>query len=123
MPTFSDPATYAAEAARNLRALAGAGQLTEVGTRAIIADLRDATAAMRLVLDRLAAAHTIPGHPTALRAAALQAGDELHQAGTALDEASGRLAGAARAADEMTRVDPAGAPAAGGAARGRGWGL
>lgn len=122
MPTFSDPAAYAAEAARNLRALAGAGQLTEVGTRAIIADLRDATAAMRLVLDRLAAAHTtIPGHPAALRAAALEAGDELHQAGTALDEARGRLAGAAHAADEMTRIDPAGALAAGGATRG--WGL
>lgn len=71
---------------------------------------------MRLVLDRLAAAHTIPGHPTAL-----EAGDELHQAGTALDEARGRLVGAARAAVEMTRVDPAGAPAAGGATRG--WGL
>lgn len=118
MPTFSYPATYAAEAARNLRALAGAGQLTEAGAHAIIADLRDATAAMRLVLDRLAAAHTIPGHP-----AALEAGDELHQVGTALDEARGRLAGAARAADEMTRIDPAVAPAAGGATRGRGWGL
>ncbi|WP_454118530.1 hypothetical protein [Microbacterium lacticum] len=123
MPTFSDPATYAAEAARNLRALAGADQLTEAGAHATIADLRDATAAMRLVLDRLAAAHTIPGHPTALRAAALQTGDELHQAGTALDEARGRLAGAVRAADEMTRIDSAEAPAAGGTTRGRGWGL
>lgn len=121
MPTFSYPAACATEAARNLRALASAGQLTEAGAHAIIADLRDATAAMRLVLDRLAAAHTIPSHPTALRAAALQAGDELHQAGTTLDEARGRLAGAARAADEMTRIDPAGAPAAGGATRG--WGL
>ena len=121
MPTFSDPAAYAAEAARNLRALAGAGQLTETGAHAIIADLRDATTAMRELLDRLAAAHI--SRPTALPAAALQTGDELHQAGTALDEASGRLAAAARAADEMTRIDPTGAPAAGGATRGRGWGL
>lgn len=121
MPTFSYPATYAAEAARNLRALAGASQLTKAGAPAIIADLRDATAAMRLVLDWLAAAHTIPAHPAALRAAALQVGDELHQAGTTLDEARGRLAGAARAAVEMTRFDPAWAPAAGGATRG--WGL
>lgn len=123
MPTFSYPATYAAEAARNLRALADAGQLTETGTHAIIADLRDATAAMRLVLDRLATAHAIPGHPAALRAAALQTGDELHQAGTALDEARGRLAAAARAAEDMTRIGSAEAPAAGGATRGRGWGL
>lgn len=121
MPTFSYPAAYAAEAARNLRALAGADQLTGAGVHAIVADLRDATAAMRLVLDRLAAAHTIPGHPAALRAAALQTGDELHQAGTALDEARGRLASVARGADEMTRIDPAGALAADGATRG--WGL
>ena len=48
MPTFSYPTTYAAEAARILRALASASQLTEARAPTIIADLRDATAAMRL---------------------------------------------------------------------------
>ncbi|MBO1903161.1 hypothetical protein J4H92_14550 [Leucobacter weissii] len=96
MPTISYyPAAYAAEAARNLRALAASGNLpaTGVGTSPVIAELRDAARAMRQVLDQLATARAGHGDPAALAAA-----DDLHQAGTALDAVATGLTRAAQAA-------------------------
>ncbi|AZT94733.1 MAG: hypothetical protein ACTIBG_04695 [Brevibacterium aurantiacum] len=92
MPTISYyPAAYAAEAARNLRALAAAEDLPATGP--VIADLREVATAMRQVLDQLTAAQAGRGDPAALAAA-----DDLHQAGTALDAVATGLTRAARAA-------------------------
>ena len=102
MPTFYYPAAFATEAARNLRLLADDGELETrgPGTAAVLGDLRDAAAAMRQVIDRIATANALPGHPAAARAAGLQIGDELHQAGTALEASTTRLAGAVTAFEE-----------------------
>lgn len=99
MPTISYyPAAYAAEAARNLRALAATGNLHATGP--LIAELRDAATAMRQVLDQLATARTLPGDPAATAAA-----DELHQAGTALDETATRLTSATQTTEPAKTQD------------------
>lgn len=107
MPTFHYPAAFAAEAARNLRQLAEDGELatTGPGASALLVDLRDAAEAMRQVIDRIASGNTIPGLPAAARAAGLQIGDELHQAGTALEETSARLTGAVTAIEQAATTE------------------
>lgn len=109
MPSYSYPAAFAFEAARNLRELATAGRLeaTGAGAHSLITDLHEAARAMRQVLDQLAIAHSVPALSEAVRADALEAADELHQAGTAVDEASDRLSDAARAAKRVTSLDSA----------------
>lgn len=106
MSTVYYPAAFATEAARNLRQLAADDELatTGPGTAALLDDLRDAAAAMREVIDRIAAPHTLPGAPSLAREAGLQIGDELHQAGTALEETTTRLTGAVTAIEHPTTV-------------------
>ncbi|KUP28355.1 hypothetical protein AB0333_07720 [Citricoccus sp. NPDC079358] len=106
MSTVYYPAAFATEAARNLRHLAADDELqtTGPGTTALLGDLRDAATAMREVIDRIAAAHTLPGAPALARDTGLQIGDELHQAGTALEETTTRLTGAVTAIEHPTTV-------------------
>lgn len=107
MPTTNYyPAGYASEAARNLRELAGAGPFatTDPGTGPLMMQLREAATAMRQVLDQLATDHAGLRHPGRLRVAARRTGDELHQAGNALEAAHTHLAGAMSAAEQMTSI-------------------
>ena len=104
MPTFTDPTSDARDAYEALRGLAHASRTFEnpSDTYAVIADLLGGMRAMRQVLDQLADAHlsrqhhvTDDAHDTAAgAAAALAAADELHQAGTLIDEADDRLGAA-----------------------------
>lgn len=99
MPTISYyPAAYAAEAARNLRALAAARNLP--ATDPVIGELREVATAMRQVLDQLATARAGHGDPAALAAA-----DDLHQAGTSLDAVAAGLTRAAQAAHVAAAPD------------------
>ncbi|MBU8577599.1 hypothetical protein [Brevibacterium luteolum] len=100
------PAAHAAEAARHLRELAAAGAIaaTDPSTGPLLVELRDAAGAMRQVLDQLAIDHASLAHPGRLRVAARRTGDELHQAGTALEETATHLTGAIDAATELTMM-------------------
>lgn len=104
MPTFTDPASDAREAYEALRGLAHASRTFEnpSDTYAVIADLLGGMRAMRQVLDQLATAHLSRQHdvtddardPAAGATAALSAADELHHAGTLIDQADNRLSAA-----------------------------
>lgn len=104
MPTFTDPARDANEAYEALRGLAHASRTFEdpSDTYAVIGELLGALRSLRQVLDQLAAAHLSRQHHVTDEAReysggateALAAADELHQAGTLIDQADDRLSAA-----------------------------
>lgn len=101
MPTFHDPLADAAEASEALRGLAHASRIFDdpADTYTVFGDLVAGVRSLRQVLDQLAATHLNvrdrafddDGDPAAGAASALAAADELHQAGTLLDQAYDRL--------------------------------
>lgn len=104
MPTFTDPARDANEAYEALRGLAHASRTFEdpSETYAVIGELLGGLRSLRQVLDQLAAAHlSRQRHVTdesreysGGAAEALAAADELHQAGSLIDQADDRLSAA-----------------------------
>ncbi|PRY63297.1 hypothetical protein BCF74_102130 [Knoellia remsis] len=101
MPTFHDPLADAAEASEAMRGLAHASRVFDqpADTYQVFGDLTATMRSLRQVLDQLASAHLaqrdrahhddgdhLAGDPSALAAA-----DELHQAGTLLDQAHDHL--------------------------------
>uniref|UniRef100_UPI0037CB1D23 hypothetical protein n=1 Tax=Nesterenkonia ebinurensis TaxID=2608252 RepID=UPI0037CB1D23 len=102
MPTFHDPLADAAEASEALRGLAHASRVFDnpADTYTVFGDLIAGLRSLRQVLDQLANTHLAArdrafdddGSPVAGAAEALAAADELHQAGTLLDQAHDRLA-------------------------------
>ncbi|KAA6431367.1 hypothetical protein FQ330_11475 [Agrococcus sediminis] len=101
MPTFTDPARDANEAYEALRGLAHATRTVEdpSDTYAVIGDLLGGMRSLRQVLDQLATVHLNHQHQVTDEARdlaggaveALSAADELHQAGTLIDQAHDRL--------------------------------
>lgn len=101
MPTFHDPLTDAAEASEAMRGLAHASRVFDdpADTYTVFGDLTATMRSLRQVLDQLAAthlahrdrAHHDDGDHLAGDRSALAAADELHQAGTLLDQAHDRL--------------------------------
>lgn len=97
MPTFTDPARDANEAYEALRGLAHATRTIEdpSDTYAVIGDLLGGMRSLRQVLDQLATVHLNHQHQVTNEARdlaggaveALSAADELHQAGTLIDQA------------------------------------
>lgn len=101
MPTFTNPTGDAGEAYEALRGLAHASRTFEdpSETYAVIGDLLGGLRSLRQVLDQLAAAHLSRQHQvtddsreySGGSVEALAAADELHQAGTLIDQAHDRL--------------------------------
>ena len=101
MPTFHDPLADAAEASEAIRGLAHASRVFDgpADTYTVFGDLTAAMRSLRQVLDQLAAthlahrerAHHDDGDHLAGDRSALAAADELHQAGTLLDQAHDHL--------------------------------
>ena len=101
MPTFTDPAHDANEAYEALRGLAHATRTVEdpSDSYAVIGDLLGGMRSLRQVLDQLANAHLNHQHQVTDEARdqaggaveALSAADELHHAGTLIDQAHDRL--------------------------------
>ncbi len=101
MPTFHDPRADAAEASEALRGLAHAsrGFDNPADTYPVFGDLVAGVRSLRQVLDQLANAHLTHrarahddhGDHLAGTQSALAAADELHQAGTLLDQVHDRL--------------------------------
>ena len=99
MPTFNDPLADAAEASEALRGLAHASRTFDnpADTYAVFGDVISGVRSLRQVLDQLADAHLThrerahddPGNHAAGAGSALTAADELHQAGTLLDQVQG----------------------------------
>ncbi|WP_019482641.1 hypothetical protein [Arthrobacter sp. TB 23] len=101
MPTFHNPLADAAEASEALRGLAHASLAFDnpADTYAVLSDLTSGVRSLRQVLDQLANAHLAHrgrahddhgDHPSGADRA-LAASDELHQAGTLLDQVHDRL--------------------------------
>ncbi|OUZ07231.1 hypothetical protein BHE97_17115 [Aeromicrobium sp. PE09-221] len=111
MPTFHDPVADATEAASALRGLAHASRSFEDPdqTYGVLADLLAASRSFRQVLDQLADAHLThrgqardeDGSRAPGLLAALSAADELHEAGTLLDQAKSHLVTALREAGRI----------------------
>ena len=101
MPTFHDPLADAAEASKSLRGLAHASRVFDdpADTYQVFGELISGVRSLRQVLDQLATAHLNArdrafdddGNRAAGAASTLAAADELHQAGTLLDQAYDRL--------------------------------
>lgn len=101
MPTFTNPAADAGEAYEALRELAHAIRAFEdpSETYAVIGDLLGGMRSLRQVLDQLAAVHLNHQHQVTDESReysggsveALAAADELHQAGTLIDQAHDHL--------------------------------
>lgn len=101
MPTFHDPLADAAEASEALRGLAHASRVFDnpADTYTVFGDMVAGMRSLRQVLDQLAnthlthrdRAHDDKGDHTAGAQDASAAADELHQAGTLLDQAYDRL--------------------------------
>ncbi|MGO3153465.1 MAG: hypothetical protein ACTIJJ_12735 [Galactobacter sp.] len=101
MPTFHDPLSDAAEASEALRGLAHASRVFDepADTYQVFGELASGLRSLRQVLDQLASAHLAhqerahddDGNHAAGIADALAAADELHMAGTLLDQAEDRL--------------------------------
>ncbi|WP_251050537.1 MULTISPECIES: hypothetical protein [unclassified Microbacterium] len=101
MPKFHDPLADAAEASEALRGLAHASRVFDdpADTYAVFGELTAGVRSLRQVLGQLGAAHLAhqgrafsdAGSHTAGTASALGTADELHHAGTLLDQASDRL--------------------------------
>lgn len=104
MPTFTNPAADAGDANEALRGLAHASRTFKdpSETYAVIGELLGGLRSLRQVLDQLAAAHLSRQHRVTDEAReysggaveALAAADELHQAGTLIDQADDRLSAA-----------------------------
>lgn len=104
MPTFHDPLVDAAEASEALRGLAHASRVFDnpADTYQVFGELASGVRSLRQVLDQLANAHLShqgrafddDGDHSAGAADALAAADELHLAGTLLDQAEDRLSAA-----------------------------
>lgn len=104
MPTFHDPLADAAEASEALRGLAHASRVFEnpADTYRVFGELATGLRSLRQVLDQLGGAHLAhqghahddDGNHAAGAADALAAADELHLAGTLLDQAEDRLSAA-----------------------------
>lgn len=127
MPTFHDPLADAAEASEAMRGLAHASRVFDdpADTYTVFGDLTATMRSLRQVLDQLAAthlahrdrAHHDDGDHLAGDRSALAAADELHQAGTMLDQAhdhlnaafshSGRIAWHPEPAQTRLEHDPA----------------
>jgi len=101
MPTFHDPLADAAEASEAMRGLAHASRVFDdpADTYTVFGDLVAGVRSLRQVLDQLASTHLDArdrafdddGSAAAGAASALAAADELHQAGTLLEQAHDRL--------------------------------
>ena len=101
MPTFHDPLNDAAEASEALRGLAHASRVFDnpADTYAVFGDLVASVRSLRQVLDQLAnthlthrdRAHDDDGAHLAGSDSVFAAADELHHAGTLLDQAQDRL--------------------------------
>lgn len=101
MPTFHDPLADAAEASEAMRGLAHASRVFDdpADTYTVFGDLTATMRSLRQVLDQLAAthlshrdrAHHDDGDHLAGDRSALATADELHQAGTLLDQAHDHL--------------------------------
>ena len=101
MPTFHDPLADAAEASQALRGLAHASRVFDqpADTYAVLGDLAAGMRSLRQVVEQLATAHLTHqdrafddhGNHPAAAAEALAVADELHQAGTLLDQAHDHL--------------------------------
>lgn len=101
MPTFHDPLADAAEASEAMRGLAHASRVFDdpADTYTVFGDLTVTMRSLRQVLDQLAATHLAhrdrayhdDGDHLAGARSALAAADELHQAGTLLDQAHDHL--------------------------------
>ena len=101
MPTFHDPLADAAEASEAMRGLAHASRVFDdpADTYTVFGDLTATMRSLRQVLDQLAAthlahrdrAHHDDGDHLAGDRSALAAADELHRAGTLLDQAHDHL--------------------------------
>src|SRR5690625_1864448 len=104
MPTFHDPLADAAEASEALRGLAHASRVFDdpADTYQVFGELSAGVRSLRQVLDQLAATHLShrdrafddAGDHTAGSTDAMATADELHQAGTLLDQAYDRLSAA-----------------------------
>ena len=101
MPTFRDPLTDAAEASEAMRGLAHASRVFDdpADTYTVFGDLTATMRSLRQVLDQLANTHLAhrdraqhdDGDHLAGDRSALAAADELHRAGTLLDQAHDHL--------------------------------
>lgn len=101
MPTFNDPLAEAAEASESLRSLAHASRTYDdpADTYIVLGDMASGVRSLRQVLDQLANAHlahrgrAYDDHdsPQVRAGSALAAADELHEAGTLLDQVHDRL--------------------------------
>lgn len=101
MPTYYDPLKDAAEASEALRGLAHSSRVFDdpSDTYQVLGDLVAGVRSLRQVLDQLAnthlthrdRAHDDDGNPVVGSRSALTAADELHQAGTLLDEVHDQL--------------------------------
>ena len=101
MPTFNDPLADAADASAALRGLAHASRTFDnpADSYAVFGDVISGVRSLRQVLDQLANAHLThrerahddTGNHAAGADSALTAADELHQAGTLLDQVHDRL--------------------------------
>lgn len=104
MPTYTNPTSDASDAYEALRGLAHATRTFEdpSETYRVIGDLLGGLRSLRQVLDQLAAVHLSRQHHVTDEsreysggaAEALAAADELHQAGTLIDQADDRLSAA-----------------------------
>ena len=104
MPTYTNPTSDASDAYEALRGLAHASRSFEdpSETYVVIGELLGGLRSLRQVLDQLAAAHLSRQHHVTDEsreysggaAEALAAADELHQAGTLIDQADDRLSAA-----------------------------
>mgnify|MGYP005983802667 CR=1 FL=1 len=101
MPTYTDPRRDSVEASVALRGLAHASRVFDnpADTYVVLGDLLDSIRSLRQVLDQLAAthvshrarAHDDDGEHAVGEADALAAADDLHQAGTLLDDVEMRV--------------------------------
>lgn len=101
MPTYHDPLADAAEASDALRGLAHASRVFDnpANTYSVLGDLLSGVRSLRQVLDQLGSAHLVhrgrahddDGDQTIGASEALATADDLHHAGTLLDEAEERV--------------------------------
>lgn len=101
MPTYHDPLRDAAEASEALRGLAHASRVFDnpAGTYSVLGDLLSGVRSLRQVLDQVGSAHLVhrrrahddDGDHAIGASEALAAADDLHHAGTLLDNVEERV--------------------------------
>lgn len=101
MPTYHDPLQDAAEASEALRGLAHASRVFDnpAGTYSVLGDLLSGVRSLRQVLDQVGSAHLVhrgrahddDGDHAIGASEALTAADDLHHAGTLLDDLEERV--------------------------------